>query len=228
MAIRSGQPVIVQDIRTEGDFADWTERMLGHGFHGVICLPLQHRDQDRAFGLLYLYAPDILQISPEEAALLQELASDLAFGITSLRAHKAQQRLQASVLKVAAAVSASTGTEFFVQLVRNMADALDAQGGCVVRLLPATAQGQAPRVVTLAAVLDGQMLPNDEYTLARPRAIGLCSSWVHATSRAARAPPSRSHSPSLVTGASPSPKRCSPTASTTPWTRRCARASAHS
>ena len=118
--MRTGQPVIVQDIRTEGDFADWTERMLEHGFHGVICLPLREhaRDhaQDRSFGLLYLYAPDVLQISPEEAALLQELSNDLAIGITSLRAHKAQQRLQASVLKVAAAVSASTGTEFFVQL----------------------------------------------------------------------------------------------------------------
>ncbi len=166
MAVRSGKPVIVRDIRTEGDFADWTERMLEHGFHGVICLPLQDRDRnrDRTFGLLYLYAPDILQISPEEAALLQELSNDLAFGITSLRAHKAQQRLQASVLKVAAAVSASTGTEFFVQLVRNMADAVGAQGGCVVRLQPPM-PGQPPRVATLAAVLDGKMLPNDEYSL---------------------------------------------------------------
>ncbi|RQO84130.1 EAL domain-containing protein [Acidovorax sp. FJL06] len=165
-AVRSGKPVIVQDIRTEGDFSDWTERMLDHGFHGVICLPLKHhdRDQDHTFGLLYLYAPDILQISPEEAALLQELSNDLAFGITSLRARKAQQRMQASVLKVAAAVSASTGTEFFVQLVRNMVDALGAQGGCLVRLLPPV-QGQPPRVATLAAVLDGQLLPADEYTL---------------------------------------------------------------
>ena len=162
MAVRSGKPVIVQDIRTEDNFSSWTERMLEHGFHGVICLPLQ--DRDRTFGLLYLYAPEILQISPEEAALLQELASDLAFGITSLRAHKAQQHLQASVLKMAAAVSASTGTEFFVQLVRNMAEALGAQGGCIVRLLP-QAEGPATHVVTLAAVLDGQMLPNDEYGL---------------------------------------------------------------
>ena len=162
-AVRTGKPVIVQDIRTARNFADGTERMLDHGFHGVICLPL--RDRDRTFGLLYLYAPDILQISPEEAALLQELSNDLAFGITSLRAQKAQQRLQASVLKVAAAVSASTGTEFFVQLVRNMAEALGAQGGCVVRLLP-TVAGQPPRVATLAAVLDGRMLPNDEHSLA--------------------------------------------------------------
>ncbi len=182
IAVRTGQPVIVQDIRTEGDFADWTERMLEHGFHGVICLPLREhaRDhaQERSFGLLYLYAPDVLQISPEEAALLQELSNDLAIGITSLRAHKAQQRLQASVLKVAAAVSASTGTEFFVQLVRNMADALDAQGGCVVRLLPQS-QGQAPRVVTLAAVLDGQMLPNDEYSLDGTPSLLLMSQRTH-------------------------------------------------
>ena len=65
---------------------------------------------------------------------------------------------------MAAAVSASTGTEFFVQLVRNMAEALGAQGGCIVRLLP-QAEGPATHVVTLAAVLDGQMLPNDEYGL---------------------------------------------------------------
>jgi hypothetical protein len=50
--------------------------------------------------------------SPQETALLQDLANDLAFGITSLRAHKAQQRIQDSVIKVAAAVSASTGTAF--------------------------------------------------------------------------------------------------------------------
>lgn len=60
-----------------------------------------------------------------------------------------------------------------------MADALDAQGGCVVRLLPATAQGQAPRVVTLAAVLDGQMLPNDEYTLAGTPSLLLMSQRTH-------------------------------------------------
>ncbi len=163
MAMRSGKPVIVQDIRAEDNLADWTRHMLDHGFHGVICLPLQSRG--RTFGLLYLYAPEILHISADEAKLLQQLADDLAFGIMSLRARKAQQRLQASVLKMAAAVSASTGTEFFVQLASNMAEALGAQAGCVIRLLPPL-QGQAPRAMTLAAVLDGKQLPNSEYTLA--------------------------------------------------------------
>ncbi len=150
-AVRSGEPVIVHDIRNSNDFGGWTQRMLDNGFHGVICLPL--REQGKTFGLLYLYAPEILHISAQETALLQDLANDLAFGITSLRAHHAQQRMLDSVIKVAAAVSASTGTEFFVQLAANMAEALGAQAGCVIRMAHTT--GQPPRAVSLAAVIDG-------------------------------------------------------------------------
>src|SRR5690606_36707320 len=65
---------------------------------------------------------------------------------------------------MAAAVSASTGKEFFELQVSNMAEALGAQGDCVLRHLPAM-EGQPPRVVTLAGVLDGQIQPTDEYSL---------------------------------------------------------------
>ena len=147
--VRTGQPVIVKDVRGEPIYAGLSERMLAHGFHGVISLPL--RQGGRTFGLLYLYAPEVLHISPDETRLLQELANDLAFGITSLRARKEQQRLQTSVLKVAAAVSATTGTEFFVQLARNMAEVLGAQTGCVARLLPPKI-GQVQQISTMALV----------------------------------------------------------------------------
>ncbi|PIF92651.1 diguanylate cyclase/phosphodiesterase with PAS/PAC sensor(s) [Acidovorax sp. 62] len=157
-AVRTGEPVIVHDIRNSDDFGDWTQRMLDNGFHGIICLPL--RERGRAFGLLYLYAPDILHISAQEVALLQELANDLAFGINSLRAHQAQQRMLDSVIKVAAAVSATTGTEFFVQLARSMAEALGAQVGCLIRLVP-QGDGELPRAVDMATVVDGkQVLPS--------------------------------------------------------------------
>ncbi len=160
--IRSGQPVIVRDVRAEPAFAGLTARMQSHGFHGVISLPL--RAAQHTFGLLYLYAPEVLHIGPEESELLQELANDLAFGIMSLRARKEQQQLQASVLKMAAAVSATTGTEFFVQLARNMCEALGAQVGAVARLLP-TEPGRAPRAVSLAVVVNGELVPNIEYSL---------------------------------------------------------------
>ena len=161
-AIRSGQAQIVRNVLTEMAFEDWIPRMLEHGFHGTVVLPL--RDGERSFGLLYLYAPEVLTISNEEIALLQELATDMAFGIVSLRARREQQRLQASVLKVAAAVSASTGTEFFEQLVHNMSEALGAQAGCVARLLPPGADGMA-RTQTMALHLDGTMQPNTIYPL---------------------------------------------------------------
>lgn len=132
--IRTGKPVIIQDVTTEQSRADWVLRMKREGVFGVICLPLQ--GDGATFGILYLYAPEVLHLSAQESDLLQELANDLAFGIMSLRAQKAQKRLQDSVFKMAAAVSASTGTEFFVQLARNMAEATGGSIGCVAQLLP--------------------------------------------------------------------------------------------
>jgi len=162
ITVRTGRPTIVRDLHGDPAFSGLSERMRGHGFHGVISLPL--RTARQTFGLLYLYAPEVLHIGPEESALLQELANDLAFGIMSLRARKEQQQLQASVLKMAAAVSAATGTEFFEQLARNMSEALGAQVGAVARLLPQQ-PGHGPRVVSLALVANGELLPNIEYDL---------------------------------------------------------------
>jgi len=160
--IRSGRPTIVRDVRTDPSYAGLAGRLQEHGFQGMVALPLNAGQ--RTFGLLSLYAPEVLNIGPEESALLQELANDLAFGIMSLRARKEQQQLQASVLKMAAAVSAATGTEFFVQLARNMSEALGAQVGAVARLLPPR-EGQCRTVAPLALVMNGELLPNIEYAL---------------------------------------------------------------
>jgi len=180
-AVRTGQAVIVHDMQGNAHFEGWHERLQTHDFHGIVCLPLRH--DGHTFGLLYLYAPEVLQISPEETRLLQELANDLAFGITSLRARKEQQRLQASVLKVAAAVSATTGTEFFVQLARNMAEALDAQVGCVARLLSTPLPGQVPRAASLAVVYDGQLRDNAEYPLQGTPSLELLTQRQHVVAR---------------------------------------------
>ncbi|NMM77008.1 EAL domain-containing protein [Acidovorax sp. SRB_24] len=162
-AVRTGQAVIVRDVQNDPQYAGALDAMRAHGFHGAISLPLCH--EGSTFGLLCLYAPEVLQICAQEAGLLQEMANDLAFGIMGLRTRRAQQRLHASVMQVAAAVSATTGTEFFVQLARNMAEALDAQAGCVTRLLPAR-EDQERRAMSLALVVDGQLQANAEYPLA--------------------------------------------------------------
>ena len=162
-AVRSGCAVISRDVANDATLQHAHARLQRQGFRAVIGLPLRHAE--RTFGVLCLYADKVLDISAQETRLLQDLANDLAFGITGLRTRKEQQRLQASVLKVAAAVSASTGTAFFEQLARNMAEALGAQLGCVARLVAPQHPGEATQAVSLAAVRDGILLPNAQYPL---------------------------------------------------------------
>ncbi|GAD21239.1 EAL domain-containing protein [Acidovorax sp. MR-S7] len=162
VTVRSGQTMIVRDIRTNPSFRSVAGQMARMGFHAVVCLPL--RNAQRTFGLLQLYAPEVLHVGEEETQLLEAMAADLAFGIGNLRARAEQQRLQGAMLKVATAVSAGIGTEFFERLAHNMAQALDAQIACVARLLP-PAEGQPPRAITLSHVTQGVVQPNAEYSL---------------------------------------------------------------
>ena len=149
------------------------EGSSAEGSGAVVSLALQHQDQ--TFGLLRLHAEDAVLPGVQETALLQKLANDLAFGINALRIQKEQHSLQASVLKVAAAVSASTGTAFFEQLARNMAEALGAQVACIGRLAgPKQPGAQAPKSTdaeimaeSLAIVVDGELQPNGWHNLAR-------------------------------------------------------------
>ncbi|HVR48548.1 MAG TPA: EAL domain-containing protein [Pseudorhodoferax sp.] len=168
--IRSGELMIVHDVAQDPRCTRWADNALAYGYRGLVCLPL--RDGARTFGLLYLYLAEVATPSDDEVALLKALADDLAFGIVNLRAREqqrlaqeAQQRVQTAMLKVAAAVSASTGTEFFEQLALNMADALGAQAGFIATLQPGG--GQVAR--TLGAVIHGRVLRNFDAPLAGSR-----------------------------------------------------------
>ncbi|HVK93637.1 MAG TPA: EAL domain-containing protein, partial [Noviherbaspirillum sp.] len=131
-----------------------------NGFRGLACLPL--RDKDRTFGLLTMYSSEAGSTSEEEVELLQNLADNLAFGIDSIRSRNERQRLESVVLKVAAGVSASSGTRFFTQLVNSMAEALGAQAGFVARFVPE----DLSRARTISAVVDGEVVDNFEYVVA--------------------------------------------------------------
>ena len=130
---------------------------------GTLVLPL-HDGSGTPFGALCLHAPEYRSQDAGQQAWLHEAADDLSHGLALLRARQAEQRMQAFALKVASAVSASTGTAFFERLLHYMTDALGAQAGCVARLLPAAAQ-QPARVMTLALSVNGALKPNRDYLL---------------------------------------------------------------
>ena len=165
-------PVSVRSVASLPECSSVLAQLRTQGVQAVVSLAL--RQQDQTFGLLRLYAPQQPRLGAQETALLQKLANDLAFGITALRTRQEQQSLQASVLKVAAAVSASTGTAFFEQLARNMAEALGAQVACIGRLAaplppgaPVPEQNTEVLAESLAIVVHGQLQPSGTHSLAR-------------------------------------------------------------
>jgi diguanylate cyclase (GGDEF)-like protein/PAS domain S-box-containing protein len=157
--VRSGIATVMEDIIKDPRFRPWMTVADQLGYRGQICLPL--RENDNTFGLLSLYSAEARPVPAEEIKLLQALADDLAFGIGNLRSQDERRRIQSAVLKVAAGVSARTGTEFFEQLARNMADAVGAQGAFVVQLHPSTPDAAR----TISVVIDGAVKGNLDYPL---------------------------------------------------------------
>ncbi|OIR01520.1 phytochrome-like protein cph1 [mine drainage metagenome] len=86
-AIRTRRPKACRHILTDPDFEPWRDEALKRGFASSIVLPLM--DGDEAFGALNIYAAEADAFSEEEASLLGEMASDMAYGILSLRARTA-------------------------------------------------------------------------------------------------------------------------------------------
>ncbi len=84
--IRSGEPVVVDDLAADPSFAPWLDAAQARGYRGAIILPLP--DKTRVFGVLGLYSPELLKSSAEEIEFLRKLADQLAFGVLSLRARK--------------------------------------------------------------------------------------------------------------------------------------------
>ncbi|HEV2609970.1 MAG TPA: EAL domain-containing protein [Noviherbaspirillum sp.] len=158
--IRTGRPVILEDISREPSFALWMSSAQRRGYQGVISLPL--RSKGRTFGFFAMYSREVRPVADKEISLLQELADNLAYGIGALRAEAERQRTQTAMLKVAAGVSASTDTSFFQQLAANMADALGANGTFVARILP----GEPLTVRIVAGVVDGEPAAGFDYPLA--------------------------------------------------------------
>lgn len=82
-AIRTGNPGIVHDFRTDPKAGTYHEEALKRGYISAIGLPLN--DNSHTFGVLAIYAsePDIF--NDDEVNLLTELSNDLAYGIMALR-----------------------------------------------------------------------------------------------------------------------------------------------
>ena len=82
-SIKTGEPCILHDLQQNSQFLPWRDEAVRRGYASVISLPL--REGSHAIGVLNIYASESDAFDKPEVELLRELASDLAYGIISLR-----------------------------------------------------------------------------------------------------------------------------------------------
>ncbi|MCL4368020.1 MAG: GAF domain-containing protein [Actinobacteria bacterium] len=101
-SVRSGETRYVQDIAAAAQMAPWRASALQRGYRSAVALPLKDESAE-VFGVLLVYSSEPNAMAPDEVRLMEELASDLAYGITVLRAHaereQAEQALEESEAK---------------------------------------------------------------------------------------------------------------------------------
>lgn len=82
-AIRTGTTQVNQNFADDPRLAPWRDEALKRGYAGSIALPLS--DETGTFSALTIYAGEADAFDVQEVELLTELASDLGYGINSLR-----------------------------------------------------------------------------------------------------------------------------------------------
>jgi diguanylate cyclase (GGDEF)-like protein/PAS domain S-box-containing protein len=87
-AVASRQPVVCNDIETDGRVRPWRTAALARGYRSAVLLPLLL--EQKAVGILALYSPEAGFFDDEEMKLLAELAGDIAFALQTI---ERQERL---------------------------------------------------------------------------------------------------------------------------------------
>ncbi len=116
MAVRTGTLRLIQHIPTDPAYAGLREVMQKYGHVSVCAVPL--RIEGQVLGVLVVYADEADAFDAQETALLEELAGDLAYGITALRMRRKHEEAERKIRHLAS----------FPQLNPNPVIEIDADG----------------------------------------------------------------------------------------------------
>ena len=98
-AIREGVTQVNQNFQTNPKMEVWRASAVSRGYQSSIAMPL--KNESSTFGVLTIYSASPDAFDEEEVHLLNELADDLAFGITALRVYVENNHAQEQVREMA-------------------------------------------------------------------------------------------------------------------------------
>lgn len=87
-AIRTGTTQVNQNCRVNPAMQPWRAAALAHGYLASVALPL--KCSGNMFGALNIYSSETHAFGPDELALLEELASNVAYGVDTLQLRATQ------------------------------------------------------------------------------------------------------------------------------------------
>ncbi len=108
-ALRTGHMALVNSIASDVSYTPWRGAALRRGYSAAMAFPLVAEDK-LPIGVLVIYSDRPDAFTGEETQILSELASDLAFGIGSIRDQRARRTAEENLrLRTAALDAASNG-----------------------------------------------------------------------------------------------------------------------
>ncbi len=96
-AVLTGLAQVARDVADDPTLAAWREAARQHGCRSMIALPLI--SEGHTLGALSIYSTEPDAFDPAEVAVLEDLASDLAFGVNALRTRAKRDRAEAALLQ---------------------------------------------------------------------------------------------------------------------------------
>jgi diguanylate cyclase (GGDEF)-like protein len=121
-AIRERKAQVCRHIDTDPDFSPWRKAAHREGYQSSVALPLLLDDE--CIGALSIYADRPDAFDAAELALLEELASDLAFGVKALRAQAQMRRQRQQLDRLAQIVRLHSAINAAVVRIRDRGELL--------------------------------------------------------------------------------------------------------
>ncbi|MGM0571101.1 putative bifunctional diguanylate cyclase/phosphodiesterase [Marinobacter sp.] len=92
-AIRSGMPLVCEDVETDASFRPWRSLARQHGIRSAVAIPLAFGEND--LGILAIYSTRPHTFTDDEVGLLERLAANISFGVETLRMRDHLQKQRA-------------------------------------------------------------------------------------------------------------------------------------
>jgi len=96
-AMREGVHVICNDIATDPILEPWREEAMKRGYRSSIALPLMN--SGKSFGVFTLYSPQQGFFDQEEVRLLDEVAGDISFSLTTIETEMLQKKAENDLME---------------------------------------------------------------------------------------------------------------------------------